>query len=254
MSEADKDRQYWDDRSRDFSKLEWASRQGYVETLVQAGDLSADDVALDVGTGTGIIARAVAPLVARVVGIDISAEMIKVSQASAAPNCECEIGDVRDLRFPTGHFSRAFARMVFHGLIDSGDAAAKECCRVLRPGGKFVLSEGIPPSPVAEPWYTEMFRLKEERLTFSAELLEGLLRRAGFAGVQTYIHVSPQVSIANWIENGDLSADQRQKLMQVHLEMPDEVRQVYNATFTEDDVLLDMKFAIVVGTKFDPAT
>lgn len=249
MKDVYRDRQYWDDRSRDFSKLEWASRQGYVEMLVQAGDLRSDDVVLDIGTGTGIIARAVAPFVETVVGVDISEEMIKASKATAAANCECEIGDARNLRFPTGHFSRAFARMVFHGLIESGDAAAKECCRVLRPGGKFILSEGIPPSPAAEPWYTEMFRLKEERLTFSPEILQGLLSRAGLTEVQTLIHISPQVSIANWLENGSLSSDQRRELMQVHLDMPAEVRKAYNATFTESDVFLDMKFAIVVGTK-----
>ena len=176
--------------------------------------------------------------------------MIKAASATTDANCEFEMADVRSLRFPTGYFSKVFVRMVFHGLTDTTDVATKECFRVLQPEGKFILSEGIPPSPVAEEWYTEMFKLKEERLTFSPEILGDLLGRAGFTDIQIHIHVSPQVSIANWLENGDLSSFQRQELMRMHLEMPTAVRQAYRATFDAGrDVLLDMKFAIVVGTK-----
>jgi len=250
MMDMEKDRHHWDNRSRTFANLEWASRSDYLQAMVQAADLSSGDLVLDVGTGTGIVARAVAPFVERVIGVDISPEMINASLANHQPHCEFQIADVRKLSFPTGYFSRAFARMVFHGLIDTVDIAVQECYRVLQPGGKFIISEGIPPSLDVEPWYTEMFRLKEERLTFSSEILEDLLRRAGFTDTRTHIHVSPQVSIANWLDNGDLSSSQRQKLMLMHFEMPDVAKRDYRATFNGgSDVLLDMKFAIVVGTK-----
>ncbi len=37
--------------------------------------------------------------------------------------------------------------------------------------------------------------------------------------------------------------------MKMHMEMPEAGRKAYNATFTEDDVLIDMIFLIIVGTK-----
>jgi SAM-dependent methyltransferase len=246
----DEDRKYWNDRSRDFDKLEWASRQDYLSAMVRAGDPRSDDFVLDAGTGTGIVARAIAPLVDGVIGVDLSPEMIEASMATEIVGCQFEVGNCMDLRFPTGHFSKVYSRMMFHSLIDGGDIAASECHRVLKEGGKFILSEGIPPSSTAEPWYTEMFRLKEERLTFSQEILEDLLLRNGFVDIHTQIHISPQVSIANWLENGDLSSEQCEQIMQVHLEMPDEVKKAYHATFdSSGDVLSDMKFVIVVGTK-----
>ena len=140
--------------------------------------------------------------------------------------------------------------MVFHGLINSVDDAAREVHRVLMPGGKFVVSEGTPPDRSAEQWYTEMFRLKEERLTIFPETLEQILFRAAFSDIKTEIHVSPQVSIRNWLEHSGLPETHQQQIMQVHLDMPNLIREAYNATFTKDgDVLLDMKFAIVIGTK-----
>ena len=250
MSDIQKEKTYWANRAKGFSKLEWASRQDYLQAVVQAGDLQPKDVVLDAGTGTGMIANAAAPHVERIIGVDISQEMMDGLNTARIQNCEFEIGDVRSLRFPTGYFSKVFARMVFHSLINSTDQAARECYRILRPGGKFVLSEGIPPAKSAEPWYTEMFHLKEERLTFFPEILEGLLSRAGFSETSTEIHVSPQVSIANWLENSGLSPSRQRKIMQMHLEMPPEIRDAYRATFNgAGDVLLDMKFAIVVGTK-----
>lgn len=250
MSDIQKEQTYWANRAKNYSKLEWASRGDYLQAVIQAGDLQPKDVVLDAGTGTGMIANGVAPHVESIIGVDISREMMDGLNMSRTQNCEFEIGDIRNLRFPTGYFSKVFARMVFHSLMDSTDRAAQECYRVLRPGGRFVLSEGIPPAKFAEPWYTEMFRLKETRLTFFPEILEGILSLAGFSDIHTEIHVSPQVSIANWLENSGLSSARQRKIMQMHLEMPPEIRKEYRATFNGDeDVLLDMKFAIVVGTR-----
>ena len=205
---------------------------------------------MDAGTGTGLIARAAAPHVAKVTGIDISPEMMDGLQKHHPPNCEFLVGDIRRLDFSSGGFSKVFARMVFHSLMDETGHAARECHRVLQAGGRFILSEGIPPVKLAGEWYTRMFRLKEQRLTFFPDTLEALLTRVGFVNVGATIHVSPQVSIRNWLENSGLPLARQAEIMQVHRAMPPAIRKAYRATFTnEGDVRLDMKFAIVVGTK-----
>ncbi len=249
MSDIEKVREHWAKRAGSFEKLEWASRHDYLQSVVHAGELEPTDVVLDGGTGTGLIANAVAPHVAKVIGIDISPEMMD-GKTTRGQNCTFQIGDIRAMKFPANYFSKVFARMVFHELIDGVDKAARECHRVVKAGGKFILSEGVPPSRATGDWYTEMFRLKEERLTFFPESLEDLLSRAGFMDIQTRIHISPQVSIRNWLQNSGLGSSRQQKIMQMHLDMPPTIGEAYRATFTDDgDVLVDMKFAIVVGTK-----
>lgn len=250
MNDLEKEQEHWANRSKGYSNLEWASRSSYLEAVVRAGDLSPLDTVLDAGTGTGLIAESVAPHVSEVVGIDISPDMMKGLKDSAAVGCTYLIGDIRSLQFQQAQFSKVFSRMVFHGLMGDVDLAANECFRVLKSGGKFILSEGVPPAREAEQWYTDMFRHKEDRLTLFPETLEALLYRVGFSQVNTQIHMSPKVSVKNWLENSGLPISSQKVIMDIHKDMPDFIQEAYNAVFSEDgDVLIDMKFAIVVGTK-----
>lgn len=245
------DKQYWDVRAQRYQKLEWASRQDYLNKIAEASNLQSTDVVLDAGTGTGLIAKTISPHVHKVIGVDISEQMvIKGTDTENYSNIEYEMGDIRSLRFPDSYFDKVFARMVFHGLLHSVHEAAQEIYRVIKPNGQFVLSEGIPPDRIAEDWYTDMFKLKETRLTLFPDTLESILDASGFKHIKTSIHISHQVSVRNWLENSGLPESQQVKIMNVHYNMPDEIGQVYNAVFTDDgDVLLDMQFAITTGLK-----
>jgi len=235
---------YWADRASKYANLDWAKHGGLLMAIVHAACLARDDVVLDAGTGTGLVARSVDPYVEKlVVGLDISPEMMNGRPMST-------VGDIRQMPFPDAHFSKVFARMVFHGLMDSIGVAARECHRVLRPGGRFILVEGIPPSDEAQDWFTGMFRLKEERIVFCPTSLKQLLLMVGFSGVSVDTYTMPQVSVRNWLENSSLSPGLQDRIMEEHFTMPASVREAYRATYNGgSDAKIDMKFAICVGEK-----
>ena len=160
-----------------------------------------------------------------------------------------EEGDIRNLRFPENWFDKVTARMIFHHLIKSSDQAARECYRVLKPGGTMVLSEGVPPSRSLSDWYTRMFALKEERLTFFEEDLVALMRAGGFDIERGHTHISPQVSIGNWLRNSGLPQEQQDKIMQMHLDLDETGKQHYNMALIGDDILCDFKYLVLVGRK-----
>ena len=70
---------FWRKRSEQYNKLEWANHQAFLDAFVQAGDFKKTDIVLDVGTGTGIVAHAIAPQVKQVIGLDKSQDMLEHS-------------------------------------------------------------------------------------------------------------------------------------------------------------------------------
>jgi phosphoenolpyruvate phosphomutase len=241
--------EFWALRADGYGQLEWASREDYLLAFVAAGQFQPNDRVLDAGTGTGIVARAVSPLVSEVVGIDLSPKMLEIARASRAANEVFEEGDVRDLHFPDNWFDKVTARMVFHHLIEKGCQAMRECCRVLRPGGAMVLSEGVPPDYSLKDWYTRMFALKEERLTFFEDDLVALMRSGGLDVEKTVVHVSPQVSIRNWLRNSGLPQERQDQIVRMHLDLDESGKQLYNMTITGNDILCDFRYVTVVGRK-----
>jgi ubiquinone/menaquinone biosynthesis C-methylase UbiE len=215
----DQDREFWKTRSRGYQQLQWASQHSYLETFLHAGDFGPEDEVLDVGTGTGIIAHAVSPVVKRVVGLDISPDMLMEACAAQHPNEEFVAGDIRDTLFRPAMFSKITARMVFHHIMTDIDKAMANCYNLLRPGGRLVLSEGVPPHADLRDWYTEMFKLKEERRTFLEEDLVTLAREAGFEEPEVMIYIAPQMSIRNWLDKSGLPNETQTRIYEMHLEL-----------------------------------
>ena len=70
---------FWKMRSRHYNDLEWANHHLYLDAFIESGHFKKNEIILDVGTGTGIIAHAVSPFVKQVVGLDKSQDMLEHS-------------------------------------------------------------------------------------------------------------------------------------------------------------------------------
>ncbi len=245
------ERDVWAERAGGYKKLSWALDKGYLDTVIRAGQPVITDIVLDAGTGPGYIANKISPLAGCVVGMDISPDMMNGAHEVATANQEFIEGDIRAIPYPMGYFDKVYARMVFHGLVEEGDMrkAARECYRVLRDGGRFVLSEGVPSSKAIKPWYTEVFKLKEERITFTTQSLKGILQTAGFKDIEVVPHIIEQSSVKNWMEHSGLHVDRQAEITQAFRAMPEAVKRGYGATMTEEDVFINIKFVTVVGVK-----
>ncbi len=108
--------------------------------------------ALDVSTGTGDLAFALAGLPGAVdaVGVDLLPEMISIArgkkgkQKSGTVNFIC--GDALSLPFPSGTFACATAGFSLRNMPDARKAIA-EMTRVVRTGGRVALLELSPMAP-----------------------------------------------------------------------------------------------------------
>jgi SAM-dependent methyltransferase len=101
---------------------------------------------LDAGCGTGHTALAFAPLVAEVVGIDLTEAMLEQARQLAAErglkNVQFQHGDVEQLPFPDAAFDIVTSRYSAHHYPHPA-LALREFARVLRPGGLFLLVDVV---------------------------------------------------------------------------------------------------------------
>ncbi|MCL5996136.1 MAG: methyltransferase domain-containing protein [Chloroflexi bacterium] len=112
--------------------------------LVALATPQPDWQALDVATGTGHTAFAIAPYVDHVIATDLTPEMLKEARKLQAgngiTNVEFRVADVHVLPFEDASFDLVTSRRAPHHFSDIR-RALREMRRVLRPGGKLVIDD-----------------------------------------------------------------------------------------------------------------
>lgn len=93
------------------------------------------EAALDVGCGTGELSRILAARARRVVGIDLSPEMVRVARerSRSLPNVEYRVGDVASTELPSAAFDCIACVATLHHL--PLEETLRRFAAALRPGG-----------------------------------------------------------------------------------------------------------------------
>ncbi len=134
--------------------------------VVDAAEPTKRDVALDIGTGAGHTAFALAPRCAGVTAVDITRDMLeeagKGARQRGLTNVICEYGDAQSLPFDPGTFDIVTCRVSAHHFPAPGRFVA-EVARVLRPGGRFVLVDTIAPEDPSLDTFSNTVELLRDR-------------------------------------------------------------------------------------------
>jgi len=239
--------QFWKTRAKGYNNLKWVNEPSYIEAFIASTDFNKNNIVLDVGTGTGVIAHAIAPLVREVIGLDISQDMLEHSNWQG--NKYFIKRDIRDPIFCNNVFDKITARQVFHHIIERAQKAMDECYRVLKNGGKMVFSEGTPPKPELKKDYSEIFKIKEDRLTFLEEDLVNMMKKSGFKNINVSTHIMKNFSVKNWLENSGLPKKKQDKIFEMHVTGSGMFKKAYNMKIVNGDCLIDVKNLILVGKK-----
>jgi SAM-dependent methyltransferase len=203
---------------------------------------------LDVGTGTGVMATAIKPLVRHIIGIDISGAMLTKGKWDGISLVKW---DINDSLFHNGIFDKIVGRMVFHHILDNLDRAFLRCYDLLKEKGHLIIAEGVPPSDDQEviDWYSHMFSFKETRRTFTLDGMLSNFKKNGFKRVKPYVHIDRGFNINNWLSNSGLAGKNQKHILDLHWNAPAKVKKAYNMREVGGECLVDTKNIIVVGGK-----
>lgn len=112
--------------------------------LMAVAELKRTDVVVDLGAGTGFVCHAIAPLVDRVIAVDLSANMLAAleerSVQQGCTNIEVRAADLAEIDFPAGQVDVIISTYALHHLRDDDKRALiARSARWLAPGGKIVI-------------------------------------------------------------------------------------------------------------------
>ncbi|HKU59187.1 MAG TPA: class I SAM-dependent methyltransferase [Gaiellaceae bacterium] len=137
-------------------------------------ELHGSERALDVGTGTGALAYALATRVARVVGVDSDPAMVERARIDAPANVEFQVADGEHLPFESFSFDLTVTARTLHHT-PRPELLVAELARVTKPAGTLLVADQLAPvDPLAA---FELNRFEKARDSSTSRLLsDGDLR------------------------------------------------------------------------------
>jgi SAM-dependent methyltransferase len=174
------------------------------ENMLSRLRFDVDERVLDLGCGDGWTVRRIASVAgatARVVGVDVSDEMVTLAktQSAAIPNAEFRVASAESLPFEENRFTKVVSVEAFYFCNDQ-DRVLKELLRVTTPGGNLAILMCIfKGHPDVNEWTSELRVPVHVR---SGEEYKEMLRNAGWTNAEAEVFTPPSVTPQRGISHG----------------------------------------------------
>jgi ubiquinone/menaquinone biosynthesis C-methylase UbiE len=211
-----------------YSRSKFHTASERMQEVLELAQPKRGDLAIDVATGTGNTAFALAPYVRRVIGLDLTREMLdeacRVAAGRNIVNTDWVIGDAAHLPFQDDTFDLYTVRAAPHHFPDIHGFLA-EAFRVLRPGRDAVFIDCSSPLPARDLLHpVEMRRDPAHVLSLTLEEWTEAVEHAGF---EIEIAKSRELDwdFEAWMDNQEVKPELRAELAAVIEAAEGEARQ-----------------------------
>lgn len=224
---------------------------GRLLALVQP---QADWHVLDVATGAGHTALALAPFVADVVGVDLTPQMVSRARALAAErgvtNVTFEVGEAENLPVRPASFDLVTCRVALHHFVHP-DRAVADMARVCKPEGLVAVIDNIVPADASVARAVNSFEKMRDpshaRALALPELI-GIMRGAGLKISHNETLRKP-IDFYDWLDRMQVAAGMRDYLEAWLLDPQRSIYDFFEPTRVDDRITFMLTEGIVIGSK-----
>ena len=213
-----------------------------------------DAKALDIATGTGEFARALAPHVASVIGLDATDAMIeqgkKFVEEAGLENLIFQKGIVQELPFEDETFDIVSSRYAFHHFADPKPVIS-EMARVCKTGGHLIIVDIVVPdaSTAAEYQYYEWLCDPSHTRCLGSEEFQTFFRLFGMQVVSSRTRVLAE-ELIEWMDFSLTEKEPREEILRAVRAELDGAQKTGLSPREEDSVLWFQQVDLsIVGRK-----
>jgi len=242
-------KRFFAEHAQDYSKSKSHAKGGDLKALIRALKPKKSEIALDVATGTGFTAVALAGLVGHVIGIDMTDEMLVqagvLMREQGRTNVRFELGDAMKIGYPDSSFDIVTSRRATHHFEDV-PRFLHEAERVLRPGGRLGIADMSPPEG-AEAFSNRIERLRDGShvRAFTPAAWRSMVSKAGFR-IQSSEILGEPVAFEKWLYPVESGGREEEAIRRAWGSARPEVRRLLGARYEKGAVKGWTKFRIVL--------
>ncbi|OEH93577.1 class I SAM-dependent methyltransferase [Bacillus solimangrovi] len=230
-------------RSADSYVTSKGHRKGKdLKKLVEIAQTNRTEQALDIATGGGHTANALAPFVQKVIAMDLTIEMLTAAEEFITSNGHHNVdfvqGDAEKLPFSDGLFDIVSCRIAAHHFPNI-ETFISEVHRVLKNGGQLLLDDNVA-SEVDEfdQFYNHIEKVRDYshyRAWKKSEWLQ-MLEVKGFE-IQELHRFEKQFEFHNWCERMHLSDVEKQALNELMMQSSESVKSKFRIHIENEQVI-----------------
>jgi ubiquinone/menaquinone biosynthesis C-methylase UbiE len=223
-----------------------------MQRLIELGEWNPQLQALDIATGGGHTALAIAPYVAQVTVTDLTPRMLEKARefilAQGVTNVVFQVADAEQLPFESASFDRVTCRIAPHHFPDISQFM-HEVARVLKPDGLFLLIDCMAPSDPEFDIFDntiEKWRDPSHGRSCTAEEWQSFFKEADLS-IEHMEFFRKIHDYDDWTARSQMPLDEKASLAQFILDSNDHIQSYFEivrkpdgqlASFTNDFILL----------------
>ncbi|MGO4890437.1 class I SAM-dependent methyltransferase [Anaerobacillus sp. MEB173] len=214
--------------AKNYVTSKWHAKGKDLAKLIEIAELTGEEYVLDIATGGGHTANALAPLSRKVVALDITDQIIDVArkfiEGNGNNNVEFVKGDAESLPFSDETFDIITCRIAAHHFSNIS-SFVKESFRTLKKNGTFLLIDNVSPEREEfDQFYNKVEKDRDyshERAYKKSEWIK-ILEENGFEIEESYRFTKTFI-FDDWCKLMNFSGEEKEQLSDFMLRSSKEI-------------------------------